>query len=282
MAEAARRAALATFLFTCTVAACAQARAGQEFGQAGRHVDGPDGHGHAACRRTSVHACRKGRRTRFRSFTIRRFGAQLRSYFFNDRNQDQQHAQRGLGAGRFARATSPATWRTCSGSARSPTPRSACTARRTATARCCSSPGRNPTPCSARSTAKFKFSDELYGAIGRKEYNTPYLNGNDSRMTPNTFQGATLYGKAGGARWRAEWRYGGGYIKKIKPRNGDDFDWMSTEAGADVNRGVYGGGRQLREPRVFARRDQLPFARHHRYLLQRGQGRAAAGRARGN
>ena len=45
-----------------------------------------------------------------------------------------------------------------------------------------------------------KFCDELYGAIGRKEYNTPYLNGNDSRMSPNTFQGASLYGKAGGTR----------------------------------------------------------------------------------
>jgi hypothetical protein len=88
----------------------------------------------------------------------------------------------------------------------------------------------------------FKFFDELYGSVGRKEYNTPYLNGNDSRMSPNTFQGATLYGKTSGARDGAVWTYGGGYINKIKPRNGDDFVWMSSEAGADVHRGVYVAG----------------------------------------
>jgi hypothetical protein len=87
-----------------------------------------------------------------------------------------------------------------------------------------------------------RFSEALYGAIGRKGYNTPYLNGNDSRMSPNTFEGATLYGKTVAAGDGAEWRYGGGYISKIKPRNRDDFVWMSTEAGARVDRGVYVAG----------------------------------------
>jgi hypothetical protein len=87
-----------------------------------------------------------------------------------------------------------------------------------------------------------RFAEELYGAIGRKEYNTPYLNGNDSRMSPNTFQGVSAYGKASGADGEPVWRYGGGYINKIKPRNGDDFVWMSTEAGASVHRGVYVAG----------------------------------------
>jgi len=86
-----------------------------------------------------------------------------------------------------------------------------------------------------------RFADTLSGAIGRKEYNLPYLNGNDSRMSPNTFEGMSLYGKSGAAGG-GEWRYGGGYVSKIKPRDGDDFVWMSKEAGADVKRGVYAGG----------------------------------------
>ena len=34
---------------------------------------------------------------------------------------------------------------------------------------------------------EFKISDRIFGAFGRKEYDTPYINGNDTRMTPNTF-----------------------------------------------------------------------------------------------
>ena len=84
--------------------------------------------------------------------------------------------------------------------------------------------------------------------------------------------------QGGRRRDGAEWRYGGGYINKIKPRNGDDFVWMSTEAGADVHRGVYVAGLNYANRNFSHRRDQLPVARHHQYLLQRNQGHAAAGR----
>ncbi|MGD8589303.1 MAG: OprD family outer membrane porin, partial [Chromatiales bacterium] len=36
---------------------------------------------------------------------------------------------------------------------------------------------------------EIKFSDRIFGAFGRKQYNTPYINMNDVRMTPNTFEG---------------------------------------------------------------------------------------------
>lgn len=90
---------------------------------------------------------------------------------------------------------------------------------------------------------EFKISDRLFAAIGRKEYNTPYVNKNDVRMTPNTFEGATFYGKAGGTKGGAdgvpEWRFGGGYLTRIKERNDDDFVWMSKDAGSDADRGVF-------------------------------------------
>ena len=89
---------------------------------------------------------------------------------------------------------------------------------------------------------EIKFTDELFGAFGRKEYDTPFINKNDVRMTPNTFEGVTVYGRAGGKDGAPEWRYGGGYISKIKERNSDDFVWMSRDAGADVDRGVYLAG----------------------------------------
>jgi hypothetical protein len=87
-----------------------------------------------------------------------------------------------------------------------------------------------------------KLSDQIFAALGRKEYNTPYINTNDVRMTPNTFEGISAYGKAGGKDGAPEWRFGGGYISKIKERNSDKFVWMSRDAGANVDRGVYLAG----------------------------------------
>jgi hypothetical protein len=93
---------------------------------------------------------------------------------------------------------------------------------------------------------EFKFTDRIFGAFGRKEYDTPYINRHDVRMTPNTFEGVTVYGKAGGKEGGrdgvAEWRFGGGFISKIKEKNSDAFKWMSTVAGATVQRGVYVAG----------------------------------------
>ena len=96
---------------------------------------------------------------------------------------------------------------------------------------------------------EFKFTDQFFGAIGRKGYNTPYINMNDTRMTPNTFEGAAVYGSSGGENSTATWRYGGGYISKIKEQNSDEFIWMSVAAGANtsVQRGVYVAGTNYKE-----------------------------------
>ena len=89
---------------------------------------------------------------------------------------------------------------------------------------------------------EIRFTDQLYAAFGKKEYNTPFINKNDVRETPNTFQGYSIYGSAGGEDGAPAWRYGAGYINKIKERNSDEFVWMSKDAGADVERGVYLAG----------------------------------------
>ena len=90
--------------------------------------------------------------------------------------------------------------------------------------------------------ARVKVIDDNFINLYRYEYNTPYINKNDNRMTPNTFEGYTFNGAYGGKEGDLGFRYGGGYITKIKERNEDDFRWMSQSAGVDVKRGVAVGG----------------------------------------
>jgi hypothetical protein len=72
----------------------------------------------------------------------------------------------------------------------------------------------------------------------RQLINRPFINPQDSRMIPNTFEAYTLTGSAG------EVSYTGGYITKKKSRDAKSFAWMSNVAGGDGNqRGViYAGG----------------------------------------
>ena len=103
-------------------------------------------------------------------------------------------------------------------------------------------PGQNGYTVLGQAYGEFKVADSIFVDIGRKSYETPFLNSNDTRMTPNTFEGATLYGKIGGQDGSPAWRFGGGYIDKIKPKNSDDFIWMSKAAGSNVDRGVFLAG----------------------------------------
>jgi hypothetical protein len=89
---------------------------------------------------------------------------------------------------------------------------------------------------------RVKLMEQTILNIYRQEGNSPYLNGNDSRMSPNTFEGYTISGVSGGKEGVPKLNYGFGYIDKIKPRNSDRFISMSRAAGAEVNRGVVGGG----------------------------------------
>ena len=89
---------------------------------------------------------------------------------------------------------------------------------------------------------RVKLIEDNYLNLYRYEYNTPYINKDDSRMTPKTFEGYTFQGASGGKDGGPGFRYGGGYITKIKERESEDFVWMSRDAGAPVNTGVEFGG----------------------------------------
>ena len=108
--------------------------------------------------------------------------------------------------------------------------------------------GRDGTLLLASGQDEYTVLGQLYGEIKvvpdnffrfyRQEYDTPYINKNDNRMTPNTFEGYSFQGAYGGKDGAPGLRYGAGYITKIKERNSDTFTWMSQDAGAKVERGV--------------------------------------------
>ncbi|RYD38171.1 MAG: outer membrane porin, OprD family [Verrucomicrobiaceae bacterium] len=89
--------------------------------------------------------------------------------------------------------------------------------------------------------ADIRIIDDLNLYVGRKAFDTPFINRNDARMTPNTFEAIVLMGKSklenGGVL-----KYGGGYFDRIKERNSDEFVPMSIDAGSDAERGVYTPG----------------------------------------
>jgi outer membrane porin, OprD family len=77
---------------------------------------------------------------------------------------------------------------------------------------------------------------EAWGALRYKEYallkgyrqriDDGYVNPQDNRMIPNTFEAVTLSGKLGWVK------YDLGYVWNIKPRDSNDFISMSRQAGA--------------------------------------------------
>ncbi len=63
----------------------------------------------------------------------------------------------------------------------------------------------------------------------RQLINRPFINPQDNRMVPNTFEAYTLSGNV------ADVTYTGGYITKEKPRDTESFRWMSNVAGGAGN-----------------------------------------------
>jgi hypothetical protein len=72
----------------------------------------------------------------------------------------------------------------------------------------------------------------------RQLINRPFINPQDTRMLPNTFEAYTLTGKVDTVS------YTGGYITKMKVRQTDSFVWMSNTAGGTGNQEgvIYAGG----------------------------------------
>lgn len=70
----------------------------------------------------------------------------------------------------------------------------------------------------------------------RQYLDLPYVNRNDSRMSPNTFEAITL------AKPEGSFKFSTGYSWKVKRRNSDEFRSFTDAVGVDEDRGfAYGG-----------------------------------------
>ena len=87
-------------------------------------------------------------------------------------------------------------------------------------------PGQNGYYVPGEAWGALKYQDYALLKGYRQLVDQTYINSQDNRMTPNTFQGVTLAGKVG---WL---QYLTGFLWQIKPRNSDDFISMAAQAGA--------------------------------------------------
>jgi hypothetical protein len=105
-------------------------------------------------------------------------------------------------------------------------------------------PGQEPYTALGELYGQFRLTDEILATVGRRGFDTPFINTRDSLMTPNTFVAYAIQGETGSANDSTTLRFGAGYVDKIKVRNAQDFESMATAAGAPsgVDRGVYVAG----------------------------------------
>src|SRR5213596_369014 len=133
-------------------------------------------------------------------------------------------------------------------------------------------PGQNGYTVLGEFYAELRIVKDLGITVGAKGYDTPFINRNDTRMTPNTFeaivlQGRTELGKSSSdaavtadgvglskdekevavptptpAQDVASIKYGLGYFYAIKERNDSEFVSMAQDAGADIQHGVWSAG----------------------------------------
>src|SRR5438876_10161288 len=133
-------------------------------------------------------------------------------------------------------------------------------------------PGQNGYTVLGEFYTELRSVEDVTITVGAEGYDTPFINRNDTRMTPNTFEAIVLQGRtevgknssddnvtADGiglskdgkevavptptpAQDVAAIKYGLGYFYKIKERNDSEFVSMSEDAGADVERGVWAAG----------------------------------------
>ena len=133
-------------------------------------------------------------------------------------------------------------------------------------------PGQNGYTVMGEFYAELRIVKDVGITVGAKGYDTPFINRNDTRMTPNTFEAIVLQGRTKlgtsssdttvttdniglskdgkevavpsptPAEDVASIKYGLGYFYKIKAQNDSEFVSMSEDAGADVERGVWSAG----------------------------------------
>lgn len=73
-----------------------------------------------------------------------------------------------------------------------------------------------------------RLTERIEARLYRQSFHLPYVNRQDNRMAPNTFEAYSIFAPDPDARLR----WIAGHITKIKPRNADGFESMAQAAGA--------------------------------------------------
>ena len=100
-------------------------------------------------------------------------------------------------------------------------------------------PGQEGFTVLGRAYGKFNYENKLEITVYRQYIDSPYVNKQDNRMVPNTFEAYGLRGDFDTIR------FGGGYISKIKRQNSDKFVPMSQIGGIknlDNGMFIFGAG----------------------------------------
>ena len=145
---------------------------------------------------------------------------------------------------------------------------------RIGTAHCCSVPGQESYAVLGRAYGELQYA-KYTATLYRQYIDTPYVNQQDNRMTPNTFEAYRITGKY-------DWvQFAAGYIAAIKPRNANEFISMSEQAGAPPGRErgmITAGVRFTPTQRSVFRSDQLLCPGHMEHFLHRRELHLAAHR----
>ncbi len=86
--------------------------------------------------------------------------------------------------------------------------------------------GQNGFTVLGKANAEIKLREDIFAKFYRQSFNLPYLNRNDSRMVPNTFEAYTLVKQP-----LNNWPFLLTHVRQMKRRERDDFISMSEAAG---------------------------------------------------
>jgi hypothetical protein len=88
--------------------------------------------------------------------------------------------------------------------------------------------------------ARVEITERVFAQFGRQDLSLPFVNRQDSRMIPNTFEAYWLGGRL------AKLDFAAGWVDKIKPRDARDFESMAEVAGGTKDRGLAMAGVRFR------------------------------------
>lgn len=85
--------------------------------------------------------------------------------------------------------------------------------------------------------AEIRIAQDLHATLFRQTFHLPYVNGNDSRMVPNTFEAYTVARELPGSQPGLSFAFS--HLRKMKTRDSDDFVPLSRAAGlAGTHKGL--------------------------------------------